>query len=181
MLALACSHKAVKCSQAKCSADLGTWVCLVVECQTQLRVPIDLCYFSFYEFAFPLHHNVKPALQTKQQPAYQWWDFPEPETNIETEFVSSKDQDTCVGGGAGIALPNGRPKMLIQQEIPNKRHYGTSLHCKIMHTFNKAIVYSMSLKIWITPPSMLNKITGQCKIHENQAQISNFKTIHEWG
>jgi hypothetical protein len=27
--------------------------------------------------------------------------------------------------------------------------------------------------------SMLNKITGQCKIHENQAQISNFKTVHE--
>ncbi len=34
---------AVKCSQAKCSADLATWVCPVVECQTQLGVPIDLC------------------------------------------------------------------------------------------------------------------------------------------
>jgi hypothetical protein len=35
----------------------------------------------------------------------------------------------------------------------------------------------MTLKIWITTPSMLNKITGQCKIHENQAQISNLKTV----
>jgi hypothetical protein len=30
--------------------------------------------------------------------------------------------------------------MLIQHAISNKRHYGTSLHCKIMHPFNKASV-----------------------------------------
>ncbi len=88
MLALACSHKAVKCSQAKCSADLATWVYPVVECQTQLGVPIDLCCFSFYEFVFPLHHSVNPALQTKHQPAYQWWSWAR--KKIETEFVSSK-------------------------------------------------------------------------------------------
>jgi hypothetical protein len=120
MLALACSHKAVKCSQAKCSADLATWVCPVVECQTPLAVPIDFCCWSFYEFAFPLHHSVNPALQTKQQPAYQWWDFPEPETNIETEFVSSKIKLPVFGVLLELCSQMEDPKCLSDSKYPTK-------------------------------------------------------------
>jgi len=116
----ACSHKAIKCSQAKCSADLATWVCPVVECQTQLGVPIDLCCFSFYEFAFPLHHNVKPALQTKQQPAYQWWNFPEPETNREIEFVSSKMKIPVLVVLLELRSQMEDPKCLSNRKYPTK-------------------------------------------------------------
>jgi hypothetical protein len=145
MLALACSHKAVKCSQAKCSADLATWVCPVVECQTQLGIPIDLCCFSFYEFAFPLHHSVNPVL------------------GVVLELRSQMED----------------PKCLSNKKYPTKDIMAPPCTAKSCTLSTKPQVYSMSLKIWITPPSLLNKITGHCKIHENQAQISNFKTVHE--
>ncbi len=121
MLALACSHKAVRCSQTKFSTDLATWVCPVVECQTQLGVPIDLLCFPFYEFALPLHHSTNPALiQTKHQPAYHLGDFPVPKSYIETVFISSKTKIPVLMVVLELRSQMEDPKCLSNRKYPTK-------------------------------------------------------------